>query len=552
MESHAGQHHLINEIHKALVRLGYLDHDQAMGTNPGLSAVFLEALEKAHIAFREPWRLGRLPQSSKTLDPEIARRLRDFLERLNQPRCGTPDLASSQIDFKTFGSPGGRWSKGVLVYNVSSAGSAMEHNDVRAAIRSAFDEWQNACPYFSFIEFMKESTETKIDIEISFGGTQVDSRFGAVGGVAAGATYPEDGRLFFDRAEQWDVNSVYDVALHEIGHILGLGHSTDNNSIMYPSGGPDHIDAETNEAINSLYGGAAMGILPGVITKDRPAMAAPDQPSNDEGVMVWRAGGDNQSIWSSRLQNGFWQPIKKIPGMGTTHSPCLTYDGGAHTYVMAWKGVEDDQHIFYSKSSDFSAWDAQKSVPGVGTSNRPSLTVLGPTVFLAWKGVDGDPGIYWSQEQADGWAQQQVVFGATTEYEPCLVAFNGRLYLFYRGEGDDQAIYYNWRGGQPSDIWQGAQRVTYPEATAQGIVFHGVGTHRAPSACVRGNRILLAWRGVDGDAGIYFSYFDGETFTGQIRLNAVSTDVGPTVADAGSHSLMCFKGPAGLLYWTQL
>ena len=30
------------------------------------------------------------------------------------------------------------------------------------------------------------------------------------------------------------VNNIYGVMLHEIGHSLGLGHSTDNQSIMYP------------------------------------------------------------------------------------------------------------------------------------------------------------------------------------------------------------------------------------------------------------------------------------------------------------------------------
>ncbi|KAG6421579.1 hypothetical protein SASPL_118136 [Salvia splendens] len=60
-------------------------------------------------------------------------------------------------------------------------------------------------------------------------------------GVLAHAFPPTDGRLHLDGDELWSIGAVPDaidlesVALHEIGHLLGLDHSDNQESIMYPS-----------------------------------------------------------------------------------------------------------------------------------------------------------------------------------------------------------------------------------------------------------------------------------------------------------------------------
>lgn len=42
---------------------------------------------------------------------------------------------------------------------------------------------------------------------------------------------------------------------------------------------------------------------------------------------------------------------------------------------MAWKGIEGDQGIWFSRTSDGINWDAQRNVTGVGTSVGPSLVM---------------------------------------------------------------------------------------------------------------------------------------------------------------------------------
>lgn len=50
--------------------------------------------------------------------------------------------------------------------------------------------------------------------------------------------------------------TLYQTALHEFGHALGLGHSTDVNSIMYATLGPADPDLDANDitGIRALYG----------------------------------------------------------------------------------------------------------------------------------------------------------------------------------------------------------------------------------------------------------------------------------------------------------
>ena len=91
------------------------------------------------------------------------------------------------------------------------------------------------------------------------------SPFDGLGEVLAHGITPPDGRIHFDEAEKWTekgsrfwskTESLYQVATHEIGHALGLGHSTDADAVMWPFSkkGKPKLAKDDIAGIRKLYG----------------------------------------------------------------------------------------------------------------------------------------------------------------------------------------------------------------------------------------------------------------------------------------------------------
>lgn len=70
----------------------------------------------------------------------------------------------------------------------------------------------------------------------------------SVGGDMAGSTV----RVTYRRVGQLRANAI---ATHEVGHALGLDHSSASGALMGPAGnGTDHLAPEDHQALLSLYG----------------------------------------------------------------------------------------------------------------------------------------------------------------------------------------------------------------------------------------------------------------------------------------------------------
>lgn len=155
-----------------------------------------------------------------------------------------------------------KWNKDTLTFYIYNYSFHLTYSEREDAINNAFNTWSRN----TSLVFIEESNPNAADLKISWNvGNHGDGYpFGA--NDLAHAFFPPPtggdfaGQLHFNDSFMWKVNGDdYDlqtVALHEIGHLLGLDHSSDINSIMYPSynGIKRNINISDFMAIANLYG----------------------------------------------------------------------------------------------------------------------------------------------------------------------------------------------------------------------------------------------------------------------------------------------------------
>ncbi|HSQ75428.1 MAG TPA: chitobiase/beta-hexosaminidase C-terminal domain-containing protein, partial [Bacteroidota bacterium] len=133
-------------------------------------------------------------------------------------------------------------------------------------VRAALDLWAKYVA-ITWSETVVPNMIRSIDISWASGnhGDGAGSAFDGENGVLAHCFYPDPpvaepraGDLHFDEAETWRVGSdidLFTIALHEIGHGLGLGHSDVDSMVMSPSyfGPLSDLREDDIQGIRSIY-----------------------------------------------------------------------------------------------------------------------------------------------------------------------------------------------------------------------------------------------------------------------------------------------------------
>ena len=259
----------IHKLKKYLQQFGYLTYSHSKNKTHAHANDddFDELLESSIKTYQTNYHL----KSTGNLDPET-------VSEMMKPRCGVADIVNGtnwmrsgkkRHDHHGHGSlhtvnhyaflPGNpRWpsSKTSLTYAFlpGTPTTAM------APVDRAFANWASV----SHFRFTRTQDHQNADMTISFhrrnhgDGSPFDGR----GGVIAHAFQPPNGRFHYDADEPFAVGAVrgtFDfetVALHEIGHLLGLGHSEERDAIMFASiaqGRTKGLHEDDIRGIKALY-----------------------------------------------------------------------------------------------------------------------------------------------------------------------------------------------------------------------------------------------------------------------------------------------------------
>ncbi|MFD7909072.1 matrixin family metalloprotease, partial [Kitasatospora sp. NPDC059747] len=474
--------------------------------------------------------------------------------------CAVPDEVVTDLQIRTYGPPHGKWSRTALSFSVKPENAGGLHPDqVETAIEGALSAWEVASQIFTF-----KRVDSNGDLHFAFGAAELNSKFGVAEGVVGSGHFPESGEVdFFSRAP-WSSEKLTADAIHEIGHALGLTHSNNPDSVMYPSEtGLLHVDAESQLSLHNLYGWVPQPALSDRGTSDRPALAVAGQVgltfSDQTMHMAWRGVDGDDSLYESTLEGTVWSPQRPITGpFGSAYSPALTSVAAGTPpstgLMMAWRGVPGDDSIYYS-TKDGSDWATPSNIPDIGSNDRPALANF-EVPHMAWQGISGDDTIYWSRFVSGAWESQRHVGEVGTFSGPALAVLGSRLYMFWRGVHDDTRIYYSSLGAGATE-WEPQKIASFVMSDAGGgggISQVPVEIHAAdgPAATTHGNGILLAWRVPDGQS-IAFTLFDGEVFAGRTQVDGQSCH-GPAICSFLGTVFLVFRGPTGddSMHWAKL
>jgi hypothetical protein len=176
-----------------------------------------------------------------------------LMEQLECRRC----LAAS------VGWDGPGLGSATLNYSVASVPSGMNQQLVESTIATALKVWSDVAD----INFVK-TTQRGLSRSLDFTFSPIDGS----GGTLAQAYFPADvnpariaGDVQFDSSESWEVGNalgsrafdLLEVAVHEIGHALGLDHSHASGSVMADTVSPSESFSKLSTAdiaaIRGLY-----------------------------------------------------------------------------------------------------------------------------------------------------------------------------------------------------------------------------------------------------------------------------------------------------------
>ncbi len=257
------EHESIKQVRIYLDRFGYAKDDITEAPLDELTT-YDDELNQAVSKYQAFFGLevtGELDEATRTI--------------MDKPRCGVADLLEDSpppgAGMSNYVASSGKWTDHQLTYKFINGTADLPGVVERDIVRQAFAVWAAVTP-LTFTEVTGSADATFL-ISWEVGDHGCGSPFDGPGHVLAHAFFPPPinphpglaGDLHFDDQESWATThngngngsiDLLSVAIHELGHALGLRHTNIPDAIMYPTynGNRRILSQDDIDGIQSIYG----------------------------------------------------------------------------------------------------------------------------------------------------------------------------------------------------------------------------------------------------------------------------------------------------------